>query len=192
MNVYDFDKTIFKKDSTLEFYKFCLKRYKKVKWVIFKQIKAYILYLFKKIDKTCMKERFYVFLQYVPDVDASLMEFWLTNKTGFNSWYFNKRRGDDIIITASPRFIVEPAVKMLGLSRLIASEVDKRTGKYTGFNCRGKEKVRRLKKEYNVNKIGEFYSDSRSDEPLAKMAEKAYLVKGERLFPWKFKRGKNV
>ena len=32
--------------------------------------------------------------------------------------------------------------------------------------------------------IDEFYSDSRSDAPLARMAKRAYLVKGETLLPW--------
>ena len=32
--------------------------------------------------------------------------------------------------------------------------------------------------------IDEFYSDSHSDDPLAALAKRAYLVKGERLLPW--------
>ena len=33
-------------------------------------------------------------------------------------------------------------------------------------------------------KIEEFYSDSRADTPLAEIAQKAFLVKGERLENW--------
>ena len=33
-------------------------------------------------------------------------------------------------------------------------------------------------------RIDEFYSDSLSDAPLANLAHRAYLVKGEDLFPW--------
>ena len=30
----------------------------------------------------------------------------------------------------------------------------------------------------------EFYSDSRSDTPLAQVSDKAFLVKGDELLPW--------
>ncbi|MBF1089242.1 MAG: haloacid dehalogenase-like hydrolase, partial [Solobacterium sp.] len=33
-------------------------------------------------------------------------------------------------------------------------------------------------------KIENFYSDSYSDTPLARIAENAYLVKGDNLLPW--------
>lgn len=35
--------------------------------------------------------------------------------------------------------------------------------------------------------IDEFYSDSHSDDPLARLAKQAFLVKGEKLTPWEFK-----
>ena len=67
---------------------------------------------------------------------------------------------------------------------MIASKVDKKTGKYTGLNCYGNEKVIRLNSEIPNTQIKEFYSDSFSDEPLAKLAEKSYIVLGEQLFDW--------
>ena len=37
---------------------------------------------------------------------------------------------------------------------------------------------------YDEGKIEAFYSDSHSDDPMAALAERAFLVKGERLLPW--------
>jgi endonuclease III len=34
--------------------------------------------------------------------------------------------------------------------------------------------------------IEEFYTDSRSDEPMARLAEKAFIVKGEKIKPFRF------
>ena len=85
-----------------------------------------------------------------------------------------------MIISASPRFLLRHICDELNV-KLICSEVDKKNGDYIGLNCFGEEKVSRFHKEYPGATIDEFYSDSKSDEPLAKLAKKAYLVrcKGE-------------
>jgi phosphoserine phosphatase len=72
----------------------------------------------------------------------------------------------------------------LGIVHVLASQVDPKTGRYTGLNCHGEEKVRRLKEVEKNADIEEFYSDSISDAPLAALAEKAYLVKGDQRRVW--------
>ena len=47
-----------------------------------------------------------------------------------------------------------------------------------------RKKVRRLHETYPDVEIAEFYSDSRSDSPLAELAEHAYLVHGQERTPW--------
>ena len=75
-----------------------------------------------------------------------------------------------------------PAQK-LGV-RLLASRVDKHTGRTDGENCHGAEKVRRLHEAYPEVQIAEFYSDSRSDSPLAELAERAFRVHGQERTLW--------
>ena len=58
MNVYDFDDTIYRGDSSVDFYIFCLRKNIKLLKYLPKQIKAVILYKLKKIDKNKMKEIF--------------------------------------------------------------------------------------------------------------------------------------
>jgi phosphoserine phosphatase len=62
--------------------------------------------------------------------------------------------------------------------------IDIHTGKYDGLNCHGEEKVRSFHELFPEGKIDEFYSESYSDTPLARLAEKAFLVKGDSLLPW--------
>ena len=71
--------------------------------------------------------------------------------------------------------------------RLIATNMDKHTAKIDGLNCHSDEKVRRFYKEFPEDTVVEnFYSDSLSDTPLAKLADKAYLIvdKGQTPVPW--------
>lgn len=82
-----------------------------------------------------------------------------------------------------------PACERVGIKNVMASVVDKESGKYTGINCHGEEKVRRFFERYKDGIIDEFYSDSYSDTPLARLAvSESYIVKGERLMKWKFQK----
>ena len=173
VNVYDWDKTIFPVDSTVAFVRWCLRRHPGVIWPLLRALALLPGYWLGKISKTAVKERMYGFLRRVPDVDAELEAFWAKNFPRVNAWYLAQQRPDDIIISASPEFLVRIPAQKLGV-RLLASRVDKHTGKTDGENCHGAEKVRRLHEAYPEVQIAEFYSDSRSDSPLAELAERAY------------------
>ena len=67
---------------------------------------------------------------------------------------------------------------------LIASKVNMQSGKYTGVNCHGKEKVKRFYEAFPNGKIDSFYSDSYSDSPLAEIADKAFMVDGDKIESW--------
>ena len=62
--------------------------------------------------------------------------------------------------------------------------MEAQTGVYDGLNCHGEEKVRRMRELYPELQIAAFYSDSRSDAPLARLAQKAYMVKGDARSPF--------
>ena len=82
--------------------------------------------------------------------------------------------------------LIIPNYLLLKIKNLIASRVDKHTGKYTGLNCYHEEKVIRYKEIYNDTIVDEFYSDSLSDTPMAKLAKKAYFVSDGVVTDWKF------
>lgn len=189
MNVYDFDKTIYYNDSTSDFYVFCLKRHPSIIKHFPKTMWAYIKYLLRINTKTRFKEVMYEFLREV-DIEKDLPDFWESHKKGIKSFYLNQMQQDDVIISASPEFLLKPICSEIGVNYLMASVVDPKTGKYTGINCHGKEKVRRYREVFGKTKIDEFYSDAYCDTPLAEIAEKSFMVKGDKVSPWKFKKNK--
>lgn len=185
MNCYDFDKTIYKNDSSTDFYLFCLLRYRKVLRRIPRQAAAFFRHYVKhSITKTQMKEIFYEYFMDIPDMEAALSSFWAKNLTKIKPFYKAQQRDDDVIISASPTFFLEPACKALGIRYLIASPVDEKTGKHAGENCHGEEKVHRFREQFPEALVEEFYSDSYSDTPMAKLAQKAFLVKGDTITEW--------
>lgn len=188
MNVYDFDGTIYEDDSTVDFYFYLLKK----RPVVLKYLPSFLLavskYKLKMIDKTKMKETFYRFLNCFKggELDLLVADFWSKYEVKIYDWYVNQKKPDDVIISASPRYLLEPICKKLRVSNLICSEVDKLNGDYHGLNCYGIEKVSRFFKAFPNGKIDKFYSDSKSDTPLAKCAKEAFLVKKPGvLIPWK-------
>ena len=98
--------------------------------------------------------------------------------------YINQKKEDDVIISASPEFLLYEVCDRIGVKNLIASRVDRSTGKYTGDNCYGKEKLRRFYQKYPNEIIDEFYSDSYSDEPIAKVARESFIVSKEMIRKW--------
>lgn len=185
MNVYDFDNTIYSGDSTLDFYFFCLKKYPHILITLPNQLYGAICYKMKKCSKTEFKERFYCFLPLLNNIDDLLKSFWDKKKLKIKDFYLNQKEINDVIISASPTFLLEPICKKLNIKYLIASNVDKYTGKYTGINCYGEEKVKRFKSIFPLNSIDNFYSDSLSDTPLAKYAKHSFLVSNTSINNWK-------
>lgn len=183
-NVYDFDKTIYKGDSSVDFYLFCLSKHPGILAEIPIMMIFCILYLFRQCSKTELKEKFYRFLRHLDSVDDLLKQFWCVNHIKIADFYRKGHNEDDIIISASPEFLLQPICKLLNIKNLIASKVDKRTGIYEGENCWGEEKLRRLKEEMTSADINAFYSDSLSDAPLAKIADKAFIVRNGEIISW--------
>lgn len=175
MNVYDFDGTIYDGDSTVDFFLYALKCRPSLIRYIPKQALGFLLYGLKRINKTELKAYFFCFLSGI-DADKLTEDFWHRNQRNIYKWYLDQQQPDDIIISASPEFLLKPICRHLRIQHLIASKVDARSGKYSGENCRGEEKVRRLEAEYHITRIDDFYSDSKSDLPLAQIADRAFLI----------------
>lgn len=185
MNVYDFDKTVYDGDSTLDFYFFCIKKRPVVLKAVFKQFNGFLLFLLKKRNKTQFKESFFSFLSYINNIDDILNLFWEEKQSKIKNFYIKQKKEDDVIISASPYFLLKPICKKLNINNLIASNVDKQTGEYKGKNCKGEEKVIRFYDKFKNNEIEEFYSDSLSDTPMMKISKRAFLVKGDNIIKWK-------
>lgn len=185
MNVYDFDGTIYDGDSTLDFYLFCLRKKPLLICCVLKQVWGFIGYRFGKYNKTEFKEVFFCFLDMLDNIDNYVDEFWNENECKIKSWYLNQHKKTDVIISASPEFLLGNVCKRIGIVNLIASDVDKTTGKFRQVNCKGDEKVRRFRQLFPQWVIENFYSDSLSDLPMAKLAKRAFFVQKNRMYLWK-------
>lgn len=181
MNVYDFDKTIFPEDSTVAFWKFCVRRWPKCLRALPAALPLGIGYKLHINKLETFKGRFYRFLRYVPE--NAVQQFWDENIGRIYPWYLAQKREDDLIISASPEFSISEACRRLGV-RCLASQVDQKTGDLLGANCRAEEKVRRLDEAFPDATVEQAYSDSHSDTPLALRAQEAFLVKKGVPTPW--------
>ena len=189
MNVYDFDNTIFSGDSTYRFILFELRRHPAaIAYLPKTAFAAFCYYTLHIGTKTQFKEKLYSLLK-VCDTDRDVPLFWEKNIGRIKGFYRENHRDDDVIISASPEFLLKPLEEKLGVT-VIASRVSPADGKTTGQNCYYDEKVRRFYERYPSGIIENFYSDSYSDEPLARIAQSAYIVNDDLVTQWDFSRHK--
>lgn len=185
MNVFDFDNTIYYGDSTRDYILWCFRHHPKT--LLYIPLIGYFAmryYIFHIGTKTEFKERMYRFLR-ATNGEKDVEAFWSENLKNIKPFYQRIHRDNDVIISASPEFLLKPLEKKLHIT-VIASKVDIRTGKYDGLNCYHTEKVKRFRERYPDGYIERFYSDSYSDEPLALLAETAYIVSGDTLTAWDY------
>ncbi len=89
------------------------------------------------------------------------------------------RRATMAIVTASPDFIVQPFARGLGADHLIATRLmfdadDRVLGIFDGRNCRGPEKVMRLRAVFGPDlRLRAAYGDTSGDREMLKIADEA-------------------
>lgn len=185
IDVYDFDKTIYMGDSSIDFFAFCVLHKLTLIKVLPGQILGFLLYKLKLISKLEFKQKFFEFFKSVDNIEKYVDEFWKKNKKKINYEILAYSENKIIIISASPYFLLEKITSEIGCYKLIASDVDKYTGNFLSKNCYGEEKVNRLNLEIKEYTICNFFSDSKSDKYLAKISRKSFLVKGRNIRVWK-------
>ena len=181
MDVYDFDGTLYQGDSTVDFFLHCLRKYPRVATTLPRTGLITVGLFAGMLEKTQFKGTLYRFLTKVPDVLGEVDEFWQTHESKIASPCH--AQSGDLVISASPEFLLRDVCARRGLE-LIASPVDPVTGRVLGPNCHGEEKVRRLYERFPNAHVDRFFSDSKNDAPLAKLANRAYLVKNGQLKSW--------
>ncbi len=184
MNVYDFDGTIYKRDSSADFLFFALRRRPALLRYCVRQAFGALRYATKRITLTRFKSELFCFMNGVSDAEALVAAFWDAKQGGVHAWYLAQKDPEDVVITASPDFLVRPMCRRLGLTHIICSEVDPHTGRWLTENNKGTVKTSRFFAAFPDGTIDKFYSDSLSDAPLAALANEAYFVRGETLAPW--------
>ena len=181
MNIYDFDNTILKGDSSVKFIKYSLIRHPLLVTRSF--FKATIKY-FKKSNLGLIKSELFSFVQYLEDFDNYVNTFVLKNQKYVKKFYLERKKDNDVIISASFDFIIVPFCHSLGIKNVIATKYDVKKGHIIGNNCKGEEKVKRFQELFPNANVWNAYSDSLSDLPMFRLAKQAYLVKNNAIISY--------
>ena len=168
----------------MQFYRFCLAKYpSSVLKTLPRSAWFGLGHVLGLVDTKHLKQQLFSFLSAIPNIDGVVEEFWQENQKRIGAWYLSQKKPDDVIISASPEFLLKPICTALGV-RLIATQMDKFSGYITGNNCHDSEKVTRFQAAFPGEVPDAFYSDSLSDAPMAEISASAYLVKKHCLTPW--------
>ena len=181
---FDFDGTITTKDSLLEFLLFRFGKPKTITGLLLVS-PYYVLYMLKLIPVQTAKQK--VLQQFfkntpVADFETACNEFTksvipslLRSKALHEIELLKEKGATVVIISASPENWIRPWAKSLGVEALATRlQVDngKITGRISGNNCRGKEKVLRINEAYNLSDWDEIYAygDTKGDKPMLELA----------------------
>ena len=180
IDVYDFDGTIYDGDSTFDFVLFCLRRHPRVALSLPAIALAGVKLALKKISLTQFNSALFgQMVRYFSLTDEAKL-FWQDEKTKakLGAWFYDRPRDLPIVIaSASPEFELRYAADILGVKTLIGTRCDDATGKLIGKNCKGAEKISRIREvmgEYTVRAM--YTDDTKADGPLLEIAEEKYKI----------------
>jgi phosphatidylglycerophosphatase C len=185
---FDFDGTMTVRDSYTAFLKY---RTPPLKWALggVRLIPAAAAYLFHRNRERIKIAATRVYLKGVPraQLEADARRFAEANSrsllrpdavAAWKNW--RKDRVRLIIVTASPDVVVAPFARGLGADDLLGTPLafdadDRVTGLFLSPNCRGAEKVVRLKAAYGPNlRLKAAYGDTDGDTQMLAAAEEPY------------------
>lgn len=175
MNGYDFDDTIFRGNSTRRFCIYCMVHFPYLVIMIPVLLLAVILRALHILGKNSYLHMLEWYIALVPHADRVTERFWDKNINRIADWYLAQRRDDDIVVSASPEFIVKPACDRLGV-KCIATQLTTRC-KLLQPHCYGEQKVAVFQRRFPDTPLSSYYSDSLSDVPMFKFAKRGYFVK---------------
>lgn len=180
MNVYDFDNTIYDGESSVDFFLYCLDKNRSL--IIYLPLILYTAVLYKmkilsmeKLYKTAEKLTS-LFINNKEDISIMVDDFWSLNSKKLKMYYINKLSEKDVVITASPSFLINGILDRLKTNNVICSEFNTKTGKFE-FVCYKENKVKAFKEKYPNTDIDNFYTDSLNDISFIKIAKKSFLVR---------------
>ncbi len=193
--IFDIDYTITKKETLMELFKYTVKNKKTNIRFLPRAVYCGLMYLINVYDEKKVKETFLKFIDKIKEEDLSVLVKNFYNDRLKNILYKDavdmmkklKNEGYDIyLISASPEFYVKEFYAIKEVDKIIGTKFKFDNGvfsrKMDGENCKGEEKVKRLKSYLKENNIvvnfkeSYMFSDSLSDKPLLDLVGKPYLI----------------
>ncbi len=184
MNIYDFDGTIYDGDSSRDMVKFGLKKYpfltlKSLRKA--RKTRAAYKQGFATFEQ--VKEDMFSFIFQINNYPKFLNDFVDSHMSKIKALYKSRQTENDIIVSASFDLWVNLFARRLGVRNVICTKVDS-NGKIIGANCKGSEKMRRIKEVLPNTPIENAFSDSQSDEYILEMANHGFVVEGNKVLPY--------
>ena len=180
LNVFDFDNTIYRGESPVDFAFFLLRTHK---WIyrylppIFYHSVRYKLCL---VSRAGMEAVFNHYLRSFPLGKDELMhliaQFWKEHACKLDKNMLRRIRKDDVILSAGPSILIEGIRHLLKTENVIATEIDFDRKKVVYYNFR-ENKVKRFYELFGQQRIHRFYTDSYNDRALMDISDSVFLVK---------------
>lgn len=193
--IFDIDYTITSKETLMALYTYTIKRDKKNIRYIPRVLISGFLYVVGIYDEKRVKECFLKFLENKTkkEIESLAEGFYkevLSNifyKDAINMIKKLKNEGyKTYLISASPEFYLFELYSIKEVDKIIGTRFQFKDDKFIrqmdGLNCKGQEKVKRLKAVLEKENIevdfanSYMFSDSLSDEPLLKLVGNPYLI----------------
>ena len=193
--IFDIDYTITKKETLMEFYKYSLEEDIKNIRFLPRALYSGLMYGIGIYDEGRVKECFLKFIDNIEEekLQELVKRFYknrlskILYKDAVDMMYKLKKEGYDIyLISASPEFYINEFYNIDVVDKVIGTRFEFKEGKFIrkmlGNNCKGEEKVKRLKEVLSKENIkvdfknSYMFSDSLSDKPLLDLVGKPYLI----------------
>lgn len=193
--IFDVDFTLTKRETLMEFYLFMLKKEPRLLKHMPRSLMSAFFYVLKIYDAGKAKENFIRFVNGIKEneMEEHVKEFY--EKRLSNILYkdavsmMKKLKGEGckvFLISASPEFYLKELYSIKEVDKVIGTIFHCDNGvhrtRISGENCKGEEKVKRLKEVLREEKIevdfknSYMFSDSLSDLPLFNLVGKPYLI----------------
>ena len=183
---FDFDGTIYKGDTTRDFCWYFYQKKPLRSYYLLIQLASWLLWRLKLLTTTQFKSTFIQFLNRIEgeQITGLLNSFWEEKKSLVHANLvleisrLKKEGVHIVVVSASPELFIKTFCLSLGVDTVLGSELKVLNNKYSLLiNCRGEEKLKRLKRAFPDFELIAAYSDNKDDDVLLKTAKNGCWVK---------------
>ena len=180
MKVFDFDNTLYRGESSLDFSLFMIRANKKILLYLPVILRNTVKYKLCLVDRQELGDSINKYMKIIVRSKQEMLDlveaFWATHSKNLDQRMIARIRPEDIIITAGPDFLLNGIKDRLHTDNIISSVVDLDSKEIKHFNFKD-NKVLRFRELYGDQKIDAFYTDSYNDKAMMDISEKVYLIK---------------
>ncbi len=184
MNVYDFDNTIYRGESSIDLFFYYLKKHPSLIRFMPKALIGILKYKLRMVPVESLLNNYAVFAEDffrgLITVEEDLNDFWDKHMHKIKPFYLSQQQEDDLIISASPEPVLSVLFERININNYIGTTISKETGKID-FVCYRENKIPAFKNRYPDTIIENFYTDSMNDKPLMELSKNVFFVKGNRI-----------